>query len=66
MNVNAISFFSFFSCLYPVIRAKVVGKQEVDVGNDVYGDSIKRLKYDIKQIKVFRTKLLHLSFFFHV
>ncbi|XP_005744377.1 metalloproteinase inhibitor 2b [Pundamilia nyererei] len=37
-----------------VIRAKVVGKQEVDVGNDVYGDSIKRLKYDIKQIKMFK------------
>lgn len=40
------------SCLFAVIRAKVVGQQEVDVGNDIYGNPIKRIKYDIKQIKV--------------
>ncbi|XP_068574746.1 metalloproteinase inhibitor 2-like [Cebidichthys violaceus] len=37
-----------------VIRAKVVGRQEVDVGNDIYGNPIKRIKYDIKQIKMFK------------
>ncbi|XP_029294134.1 metalloproteinase inhibitor 2b [Cottoperca gobio] len=37
-----------------VIRAKVVGEQEVDVGNDIYGNPIKRIKYDIKQMKMFK------------
>ncbi|KAF6732519.1 Metalloproteinase inhibitor 2 [Oryzias melastigma] len=37
-----------------VIRAKLVGRQEVDAGNDVYGNTIKRIKYDIKQIKMFK------------
>ncbi|XP_068434778.1 metalloproteinase inhibitor 2b [Clinocottus analis] len=37
-----------------VIRAKVVGKQEVDVGNDIYGNPVKRFKYDVKQIKMFK------------
>lgn len=37
-----------------VIRAKVVGGQEVDIGNDIYGNPIKRVKYDIKQIKMFK------------
>ncbi|TDH02945.1 hypothetical protein EPR50_G00158000 [Perca flavescens] len=37
-----------------VIRAKVVGEQLVDAGNDIYGNSIKRIKYDIKQIKMFK------------
>ncbi|XP_054463203.1 metalloproteinase inhibitor 2b [Anoplopoma fimbria] len=37
-----------------VIRARVVGKQEVDVGNDIYGNTIKRVKYDIKQFKMFK------------
>ncbi|KAM6913765.1 metalloproteinase inhibitor 2-like [Lycodopsis pacificus] len=37
-----------------VIRAKVVGREEVDVGNDIYGNPIKRIKYDIKQIKMFK------------
>lgn len=40
-----------------VIRAKLVGAQEVDVGNDIYGNPIKRIKYDIKQIKVHGIKL---------
>lgn len=37
-----------------VIRAKVVGAQEVDTGNILYGHSIKEIKYDIKQIKMFK------------
>lgn len=38
--------------LFAVIRAKLVGRQEVDAGNDIYGNTIKRIKYDVKQIKV--------------
>lgn len=37
-----------------VIRAKVVGTEEVDAGNDIYGNPIKRIKYEIKQIKMFK------------
>lgn len=37
-----------------VIRAKVVAGEEVDSGNDIYGNPIKRIKYDIKQIKMFK------------
>uniref|UniRef100_A0A3Q4B8L5 Metalloproteinase inhibitor 2 n=1 Tax=Mola mola TaxID=94237 RepID=A0A3Q4B8L5_MOLML len=37
-----------------VIRAKLVGEHEVDVGNDIYGNPIKHIKYDIKQIKMFK------------
>ncbi|KAM3863544.1 metalloproteinase inhibitor 2-like [Diretmus argenteus] len=37
-----------------VIRAKVVGVGEVDAGNDIYGNPIKRVKYDIKQVKMFK------------
>ncbi|XP_034751059.1 metalloproteinase inhibitor 2-like [Etheostoma cragini] len=37
-----------------VIRAKVVGVQLVDVGNDIYGNPIQRIKHDIKQIKMFK------------
>lgn len=48
----------FCLSLFPVIRAKVVGQQEVDAGNNVYGATIKRLKYDIKQIKVNRDKAI--------
>lgn len=43
-------------CLFTVIRAKVVGGEEVDVGNDIYGNPIKRIKYGIKQIKVCRSR----------
>lgn len=40
-------------CLcFAVIRAKVVSGQEVDSGNDIYGNPIKRIQYEIKQIKV--------------
>lgn len=31
----------------------MVGRQEIVAGNDVYGNSIKRIQYDIKQMKVF-------------
>ncbi|KAI9513585.1 Metalloproteinase inhibitor 2 [Dissostichus eleginoides] len=37
-----------------VIRGKVVGVQEVDAGNDINGNPIKRIKYDIEQIKMFK------------
>ncbi|KAM8824738.1 metalloproteinase inhibitor 2b [Synchiropus picturatus] len=37
-----------------VIRAKVMGAQDVDVGNDIYGNAIKWIKYDIKQTKMFK------------
>ncbi|KAM4717579.1 metalloproteinase inhibitor 2-like [Anableps anableps] len=36
------------------IRARVVGMQEVESGNDVYGNPIKRLRFDVKQYKMFR------------
>lgn len=39
-------------CLFSVIRAKVVGKQEIEVGNNIYGYSVTQIKYDIKQLKV--------------
>lgn len=35
-----------------MIRAKVVGEREVDAGNDIYGNPIKRIQYEVKQIKV--------------
>ncbi|XP_070245301.1 metalloproteinase inhibitor 2 [Bos mutus] len=37
-----------------VIRAKAVNKKEVDSGNDIYGNPIKRIQYEIKQIKMFK------------
>uniref|UniRef100_A0A8C3FW27 Metalloproteinase inhibitor 2 n=1 Tax=Chrysemys picta bellii TaxID=8478 RepID=A0A8C3FW27_CHRPI len=37
-----------------VIRAKAVSGKEVDSGNDVYGNPIKRIQYEIKQIKMFK------------
>ncbi|KPP77197.1 TIMP metallopeptidase inhibitor 2 precursor-like [Scleropages formosus] len=37
-----------------VIRAKVVGGREVDSGNDIYGNPIKRTQYEIKQVKMFK------------
>eukprot|EP00064_Thunnus_orientalis_P018956 superscaffoldBa00004544_g19065 len=37
-----------------VIRAKVVGEREVDSGNDIYGNPIKRIQYEVKQIKMFK------------
>lgn len=35
-----------------MIRAKAVSEKEVDSGNDIYGNPIKRIQYEIKQIKV--------------
>lgn len=35
-----------------MIRARVVSQEQVDAGNDVYGNPIRRIKYGIKQIKV--------------
>lgn len=37
---------------FAVIRAKVVSHKEVGSGNDIYGNPIKRVEYEIKQIKV--------------
>lgn len=42
---------------FAVIRAKAVSKKEVDSGNDIYGNPIKRIQYEIKQIKVLVTVL---------
>ncbi|XP_014387209.1 PREDICTED: metalloproteinase inhibitor 2 [Myotis brandtii] len=39
---------------FAVIRAKVVSEKEVGSGNDVYGNPIKRIQYEIKQIKMFK------------
>ncbi|KAM9001331.1 metalloproteinase inhibitor 2 isoform 1-T1 [Sarcophilus harrisii] len=39
---------------FAVIRAKVVSGKEVDSGNDIYGNPIKRIQYEIKQIKMFK------------
>lgn len=40
------------SLYFAVIRAKAVSEKEVDSGNDIYGNPIKRIQYEIKQIKV--------------
>uniref|UniRef100_A0A8B9M3I5 TIMP metallopeptidase inhibitor 2 n=1 Tax=Accipiter nisus TaxID=211598 RepID=A0A8B9M3I5_9AVES len=37
-----------------LIRAKAVSAKEVDSGNDIYGNPIKRIQYEIKQIKMFK------------
>ncbi|XP_066497665.1 metalloproteinase inhibitor 2b [Hoplias malabaricus] len=37
-----------------VIRAKVVGQQVLVSGNDSYGNAIKKIQYDVKQIKMFK------------
>lgn len=37
-----------------VIRARVVGSQLIDAGNDIYGNAIKRVQYDVKTIKTFK------------
>lgn len=37
-----------------MIRAKAVSAKEVDSGNDIYGNPIKRIQYEIKQIKMFK------------
>ena len=47
-----------FFCLFPVIRAKVVGSEQIEVGNNIYGYPITQIKYDIKQLKVHGVKCL--------
>ncbi|XP_067860127.1 metalloproteinase inhibitor 2a [Heptranchias perlo] len=37
-----------------VIRAKVVASKEVNSGNDIYGNPIHKIQYEIKQIKMFK------------
>ncbi|KAF3700135.1 Metalloproteinase inhibitor 2 Tissue inhibitor of metalloproteinases 2 [Channa argus] len=37
-----------------VIRAKVVGQQEVEIGTNIYGNPINDIKYEIKQLKMFK------------
>ncbi|KAL7860258.1 hypothetical protein AOLI_G00166070 [Acnodon oligacanthus] len=37
-----------------VIRAKVTGQKEVLTGSDTYGNPIKKIQYDIKQLKMFK------------
>ncbi|XP_056117924.1 metalloproteinase inhibitor 2b [Rhinichthys klamathensis goyatoka] len=37
-----------------VIRAKVVGRKEVVTGNDAYGYPIKMIRYDVKQMKMYK------------
>ncbi|XP_067914447.1 metalloproteinase inhibitor 2a [Heterodontus francisci] len=37
-----------------VIRAKVVASKEVNSGNDIYGNPIQKIQYEIKQIKMFK------------
>uniref|UniRef100_A0A8C4J977 Metalloproteinase inhibitor 2 n=1 Tax=Dromaius novaehollandiae TaxID=8790 RepID=A0A8C4J977_DRONO len=39
---------------FALIRAKAVSAKEVDSGNDIYGNPIKRIQYEIKQIKMFK------------
>lgn len=58
LSLNAVRINVCCCRVFPVIRAKLVGRQEVDVGNDIYGNPIKRIKYDIKQIKVCVTEIL--------
>ncbi|RXN10130.1 metallo ase inhibitor 2-like protein [Labeo rohita] len=50
--------------IFHVIRAKVVGKKEVDSGNDIYGNPIKRIQYEIKQIKMFKGPDRHIDVIF--
>lgn len=40
----------------------MVGEKEVNSGNDIYGNPIKRIQYDIKQIKVRLLRPKHASF----
>lgn len=57
-SLNTVSVNIWLLCVFAVIRAKLTGQQEVDVGNDIYGNPIKQIKYNIKQIKVCETSLL--------
>ncbi|CAL8265992.1 unnamed protein product [Gadus morhua 'NCC'] len=44
-----------------VIRAKVVAMNKVDVGNDVYGNPVKQVKYDVKLIKMFKGPVMDIE-----
>ncbi|XP_029015692.1 metalloproteinase inhibitor 2b [Betta splendens] len=37
-----------------VIRAKVVGKEDIKVDNNIYGSLVTHFKYNVKQIKMFK------------
>uniref|UniRef100_A0A8B9H1G5 TIMP metallopeptidase inhibitor 2b n=1 Tax=Astyanax mexicanus TaxID=7994 RepID=A0A8B9H1G5_ASTMX len=39
---------------FKTIRAKVIGQKEVVAGNDNYGNPIRKIQYDIKQMKMFK------------
>lgn len=60
-GVTAGTYLASVPLCFAVIRAKVVSEKEVDSGNDIYGNPIKRIQYEIKQIKVRVTvaELLH-------
>ncbi|XP_009879604.1 PREDICTED: metalloproteinase inhibitor 2 [Charadrius vociferus] len=45
---------AWYRGMAPLIRAKAVSAKEVDSGNDIYGNPIKRIQYEIKQIKMFK------------
>ncbi|XP_053565300.1 LOW QUALITY PROTEIN: metalloproteinase inhibitor 2-like [Bombina bombina] len=47
-----------------VIRAKAISGKEVDSGNDVYGNPIKKIQYEIKQIKMFKGPDKDIEFIF--
>ncbi|XP_005989147.1 metalloproteinase inhibitor 2a [Latimeria chalumnae] len=47
-----------------VIRAKAVSGRDVNSGNDVYGNPIKRIQYEIKQIKMFKGPDKDIEFIF--
>uniref|UniRef100_A0A0F7Z5I6 Metalloproteinase inhibitor 2 n=1 Tax=Micrurus fulvius TaxID=8637 RepID=A0A0F7Z5I6_MICFL len=47
-----------------VIRAKAVSEKEVDSGNDIYGNPIKHIQYEIKQIKMFKGPEEDIEFIF--
>lgn len=51
-HIRELLFKPSSSASFAVIRAKVVGEKEVNSGNDIYGNPIKRIQYDVKQIKV--------------
>lgn len=50
--IGIASFQLLLSLCISVIRAKAVSEKEVDSGNDIYGNPIKHIQYEIKQIKV--------------
>ncbi|NP_001279470.1 metalloproteinase inhibitor 2 precursor [Callorhinchus milii] len=47
-----------------VIRAKVVEGKEVSSGDDIYGNPIQRIQYEIKQIKMFKGPAQSIEYIF--